>query len=560
MALGYGLALLVCAALLHRRGAPRVLPALTAASGALVLASVPLAERSATLAEPVLLLGVAVALPLAVVLFPDGGHLQRAGWPATAVVGATGLLVALTPAYAAAYALGGGCLLLAALWWRIEVSDPPERVALLWFSLVAGTGLLLAGFLVFLDESARGEVLAALACLAVPAGLVVGVVAPAGVDVRAAVTRTVVEATTLVTAVAVYVGVISAVELVGGQPPSSGAQGVVAALCALLHHPVRLQLMGVMDTLIFGEREGPVEAATHVGRTLTEPVLALRALRESLSLPYAALLTDAGTLASSGPQTAAFADLDLPLGEDSVGQLRVGLRPGELRLSRHDRTVLEVVTPALAQAVHAHALSQALQQSRASVITAVEDERRRLRHDLHDSVGPTLTGIAFAADAARNTLNDPDRARALLTTLRADTADALDEVRRVVEALRPPAVDELGLVGALRQQVVGMPGLAVQLHAEHLPPLPAAVEVAAYRIVNEALTNVRRHSGSGTAWVTLAQDGTDLLVQVRDSGVGDAPWEPGVGLGSMRERTEQLGGTFSAGGGLVRARLPVGAA
>jgi signal transduction histidine kinase len=255
----------------------------------------------------------------------------------------------------------------------------------------------------------------------------------------------------------------------------------------------------------------------------------------------------------------------LRAGERTAGELVVGLRPGTSALDAADETTLAVVAPALAQTLLAGELARQLQDSRARMITAVEDERRRLRGDLHDGLGPTLTGVAFAADAARNVLAaDPARAADLVASLRGDVADAIAEIRRLVDGLRPPAVDELGLVGALTQQATRMRGaggdpLVVRLDVpEPLPALPAAVEVAAYRIVTEALTNVARHSGGGEAVVAVRPDGGRLRIAVRDGGTATADWVPGVGLTSMRERAEQLGGTFRAGGGCVEVLLPIG--
>lgn len=206
--------------------------------------------------------------------------------------------------------------------------------------------------------------------------------------------------------------------------------------------------------------------------------------------------------------------------------------------------------------------------SREETITALEEEQRRLRRDLHDGLGPRLSGIAFTSDAARNSLrSDPDSSDALLTSLRAETVTAIEEIRRLVYAMRPPALDELGLVPALRQQAValrtaeGHP-LLVSITAGALPEsVTAAVEVAAYRIVTEALTNIARHSGSSTATVCLETDSDALVIDVTDDGTGDAAWSPGVGVTSMRERAAELGGTLTVridgAGGHVHARLPL---
>jgi two-component system, NarL family, sensor kinase len=257
--------------------------------------------------------------------------------------------------------------------------------------------------------------------------------------------------------------------------------------------------------------------------------------------------------------------------------LVVGLRSGQGRLSPPDISVLELLTGPLAVAVHATVLSAALQESRLSIVTAREEERRRLRRDLHDGLGPVLTGIAFTADAARNMLADtPDEAARLLGELRANATEAIADIRRLVYALRPPAIDELGLIGSLRQQsallVAGPSGrrLAVTLEAPaDLPQLPAAVEVAAYRIITEALTNAARHSGASTVRVLLAVSSAigaergGLRIEIQDNGSGlPEQWQPGVGLTSMRERAAELGGTLEAGpgpeGGVqVRATIPL---
>jgi signal transduction histidine kinase len=252
-----------------------------------------------------------------------------------------------------------------------------------------------------------------------------------------------------------------------------------------------------------------------------------------------------------------------------VGNLAIGLRDGEQRLAERDRRALGLVAAPLAVALHATAMSTELQGSRQRLIGAREEERRRLRRELHDGLGPALTGIAFTADAAANVVDDPKRTAELLSTLRRDTRAALADVRRVVEDLRPPALDELGLVGALQQRAEQLSwradGAAVQVRLDvppEVPALPAAVEVAAYRIATEALTNVARHSGASSAVVRLRY-GDRLEVSVSDDGQASSSWSPGVGLQTMRERAAELGGAFVAGpspaGGLVRASLPLAA-
>jgi signal transduction histidine kinase len=248
---------------------------------------------------------------------------------------------------------------------------------------------------------------------------------------------------------------------------------------------------------------------------------------------------------------------------DRLGELVVGVRPGERGLARADRAVLELLAVPLATAVRATALSASLQESRAGIVAAREEERRRLRRDLHDGLGPVLTGVAFQADAAGNLLrSDPDRAAALLAGMRERTAEAIADVRRLVHELRPPALDELGLVGALRRHAEDLDGRVLLDVPAPLPDLPAAVEVTAYRIALEAVTNAVRHSGATRVELHVAA-GDALHVRVTDDGPGRGAWRPGVGLASMRERVAEVGGTVAAGpgprGGLVEARLPLGA-
>ena len=401
--------------------------------------------------------------------------------------------------------------------------------------------------------------------------MVVGVLRPDVFDVRGVVVWGVVMFVTLIVYLSVFVGLVSSLEALGGDP-SPGALGLIAAVLAFGVHPTMVLLRGVVDQLLFGDRPDPLQAATHVAdRIGDDPVLALRAIREALVLPYASLRADGRTLATSGTEVTHTRTLPLQLGGDAVGEVVVGLRAGDLTLAAADADVLRIVAPLLAQTLRAQALARDVQTSRNAAITAIEEERRRLRRDLHDGLGPTLSGVAFATDAARNQLHaDPAAADALLERLRADTSAAIAEVRRLVEGLRPPALDELGLLGAMRQHAAtlhadGGAALQVTISApEPLPALSAAAEVTAYRIVVEALTNVARHAAATKAAVEIDVAGEDLHLTVQDDGQGARSWRPGVGMSSMRERAEQVGGTLTArprsDGGRVEALIPLGTA
>jgi signal transduction histidine kinase len=239
------------------------------------------------------------------------------------------------------------------------------------------------------------------------------------------------------------------------------------------------------------------------------------------------------------------------------------------RLSEHDRRLLEDLAHPVALTVHAVELSAGLQRAREQLVNAREEERRRLRRDLHDQLGPTIAGMVMQLEAASNVLaRDPSAVEPVLAALRVTAQDAIGDIRRLVNELRPPALDEYGLVGAIREWSdrfygdSGEDGLALSLEApSQLPSLPAAVEVAALLIVQEAVTNVARHARARSCRVRLAANGA-LTVEIHDDGRGlPTDLRPGVGLRSMKERAAEVGGTCTirsapGGGTDVHATLP----
>ena len=466
-----------------------------------------------------------------------------------------------------AMGLTQGCAFLVHTWWRIEVSVDRERRALAWMSLalvVSGLVYFFASFSAENVASSTVPIAATMAFALIAPAMYVGATLPDLVDVRGLVVRSVVHGVALVTVMSAFVIALALLDALGAPELNTGALAVVAALSATAYQPTRVLLAGVVDELLFGSRPDPLGAASTVAGGIGEdPVVALRAIREALVIPYAALLVDGTPVAASGTEATHTRTLDL----DGAGELVVGLRPGDLSFSASDEQVLRLTVPLLAQTVRSRAMAEQLIESRGQTIAAVEEERRRLRRELHDGLGPRLSGVAFTSDAARNLIrSDPAAAEAMVAQLRADTVIAIEEIRRMVYAMRPPALDELGLVPALRQQAVGLRNrdgdpVAVDVTApEEFPHLPAAVEVAAYRIVTEALTNVARHSTSASASVRLDPAADGLHLEVTDRGRSGA-WRAGVGLASMRERATELGGTLEAGpgpaGGRVAALLPL---
>lgn len=208
------------------------------------------------------------------------------------------------------------------------------------------------------------------------------------------------------------------------------------------------------------------------------------------------------------------------------------------------------------------------ERSLQQVMSAREEERRRLRRDLHDGLGPALAALSMRAEAVQELVRD-EAAKRLLDEIVADAQAAVTDIRGLVDDLRPPVLDSLGLVGALRALAGGgdgrpaADGPAVLVRApEEPPPLPAATETAAYRIAAEALANARRHAAASRVWITLEVAAGMLHLEVADDGRGIGPVRPGgVGLTAMRERAAELGGVCVVvprprGGTLVRATLP----
>jgi signal transduction histidine kinase len=344
---------------------------------------------------------------------------------------------------------------------------------------------------------------------------------------------------------------------------------IATVLIALAFAPGRQRLQKAVDRLMYGESRDPATTVAHVGAHLTADLDGvLRAVCAAMRLPYAAISSDGKLLASVGDEPQVLHSLGLDLGADAPAELLVGLRRGESDLSDPDRRTLETLSGPLSIAVRSVRLSSELSESRARIVAAREDERRRLRRDLHDGLGTSLTAIRLKADAASNLQStDPERAAALLVDLRGDLSEAIADVRRLVYGLRPPALDDLGLLGALRQQAEQSwrreraPFVVTIDAPEVIPPLSAAVEVAAYRIATESVTNTLRHGDATTCRISLRFDDA-LHLEVQDNGpCQQQQWRLGVGLTSMRERAAELGGRVTAGptdhGGRVHALLPL---
>jgi signal transduction histidine kinase len=399
-------------------------------------------------------------------------------------------------------------------------------------------------------------------------------------DIDVVINRTLVYGALSASVVGIYVLTIVALGALFQAQGNLGVSLVATGLVAVLFQPLRSRLQRGVNRLMYGERDDPYAVISRLGRRL-EATLAPEAvlptlvetIAQALKLPYAAILLkedeEFRTAAAYGSPRGEPETLPLEYQREEIGRLVLSPRaPGE-GFSDADRSLLEDLARQAEVAVHAVRLTADLQRSRERLVATREEERRRLRRDLHDELAPTLAALGLdAATVGELIATDPKEAAFANEKLRSAIRATVGDVRRLVYDLRPPALDELGLVEAMRQRAsrlgVGDEGFLATVEApDELPPLPAAVEVAAYRIVQEALTNVSRHARASACTVRLAcADGRTLTIEVTDNGVGlpDTP-EGGVGLSSMRERAAELGGECEIvrswpSGTRVFARLP----
>jgi signal transduction histidine kinase len=354
---------------------------------------------------------------------------------------------------------------------------------------------------------------------------------------------------------------------------------LATGLIAVLLNPLRQRLQQSVNRFMYGQRDDPLTVLADLGRQLenaavpheTLPSL-VKSIGQTLKLPYVAIAVQEGI----DPQIVAeYRERDVvaehviwPMNYqgEKVAELWLKPRAAGDRFTPVEERLLQNVARQAGAAVYAERLMDQLQRSRERLVTTREEERRRLRHDLHDGLGPQLATLTVKLSAAENLLSsDPQTAGRLLAEAKAESQLAIKEIRRVVDGLRPAVLDQLGLASALQefanQHSNGQTQIEVQADGD-VSMLPAAVEVAAYRIATEAATNALRHSNAGRCLIRLAV-GDGLSLTVEDDGDGlPAGYRPGVGLASMQERVAELGGRLAiqslpGQGATISIRLPL---
>jgi signal transduction histidine kinase len=547
--------------------------------------------------------GFVPLVTLVPLVYPDGRLPSRRWWPAAALaVTGTALLtvaVALYPepfrgrieipkpftAQAVAEPLGpaGGLLLAAAvvaaavsLVVRWRRSSPLVRRQIT--VLAAAVGVLVLQLLLqgALPAGARGPTQAVAVAL-VPVAMGVAVTRHRLFDLDLAVSRALLAVSLAACLAGAFVTVFTVLRaLLPGQ--AGVATATAAAVTGVLVQPLAARLTRGAERLLYGDRSDPYAVLGRLSSALggglaahEVPDAVCVAVVDALRLTSATLTIDSGPGARpagrAGEPRGPVTRVELRHRGTLVGELAVTPREGQRDLDQRDRDLLDVVAGQVAPAVASARLYAELRRSREALVTAREEERRRLRRDLHDGVGAALSGVLLQVESARELVTDPTAQR-LLDAAAGGVAEAVRDVRHVTDDLRPPALDDLGLPASLE-------GLAERARAPHrqvdtrvgaLPELPAAVEVACYRITAEALANVTKHSQAAQVHLTLDVDSAAraLVLEVSDDGRGLPAALPsrGLGLASMHRRAEEVGGrctvTAGPGGGTrVRADFPL---
>lgn len=409
----------------------------------------------------------------------------------------------------------------------------------------------------------------ALVTLPVPVAVAIAMFQRRLYDVQLAVSRTLTYLALSAALAGIYALVVGGAGVMLRDRGTTWLPWAAAGVVAVAFAPLRDSLQSAVNRLTYGRWSAPAEVLADTGRRLADaadgPALleSLTAeLVHGLGLDFAEILDAHGRrLAASGAAAEEPDQLPLTAFGREVGTLRWSGRS----LRANDRALLADLAHQIGGAVHTTGVVDSLQEARGQLVLAREQERRRLRHDLHDGLGPSLAGLGFQLDAVQNLIADGRPVDDRIASLRTGLGQTIAELRRIVEGLRPTAIDDLGLFGAVAELGHGLAdGSGLLLHLdlpEGHPELPAAVEVAAYRVAQEALTNVVRHAQASTCRVTGTVTDRTLLLEVTDDGRGGAGDRPGVGMTSMRERAQEIGGHVEVRtlrpGTTVRVSLPL---
>src|SRR4051794_24864249 len=398
----------------------------------------------------------------------------------------------------------------AALVVRYRTATPAKRDQTRWFVVAGGLVVVAIAMPTYSPVRLIGNLLVILAIPLFPVAVGVAVLRGRLDGVSVALRPSLVYGWLVATGLLVYATVVLLLDVLLRRHAQPLVALVGAGAVAVAYQPLRLRLQRSTDRMLYGDRGDPYAVSTSVGRRSEAAASSQQALSatvgaiaDALRLPYVAIALPSDPphrpAASTGAAPSSPA-LSIPLkhGGDEVGHLLVSQRNELESLTEAEKRLLTDLSRQVAVVTHAAVLDEALRRSMERQVLTREEERLRLRRDLHDGLGPTLAGVALGLDAARNMLtDDADSADELLRDLKSETLACVADIRRIIDDLRPPTLDQLGLLAALRSfadRLSSRDGaLEVEVQAtDPLPALPAAVEVAAFRIATEAMTNVAR--------------------------------------------------------------------
>jgi signal transduction histidine kinase len=546
---------------------------------------------------------VAVPLTFIPLLFPDG-HLPGSRWRPWAFAAAAAIVLQwagfafadgemMDPPHAVnpigvpgartlqfAILLTPGLIGLggAAVWRRWRRGEGEERQQLRWLGYAACLSLLaLVATTLPGDWGPVPALFMLVPVLGFPMVVTLAITRHHLYDIDPVINRSLVYGVLAAIVLACYAVVVLVAGHVISEPLSSRQAALATALIAVAVHPLHGVVQRRVNRLLYGGRDNPYAAMSRLAERLSDaaaPLTLLDSVAETIAtelrLPFVAIEVGpppGRVIASYGEPGPRVQRRPLVHQGATLGFLLLCTRgPGDELTPTHDR-LLDDVARQTALAVHAHRLSEDLKRARGLLVRAREEERRRLRRDLHDGLGPTLAGIVLKAGNGRRLTRGPVsgeallEVRALLASIENSAQAAVSDVRRVVNGLRPPTLDELGLVGALEAFAANLP-LPTQVRTSGVPVLSAATEAAAYRIVAEAMTNAARHSRGSRCVARIDVLDGHLDIEVSDDGCGlSATHSSGVGMLSMAERAEELGGwcvvdDAPSSGTVVRSWLP----
>jgi signal transduction histidine kinase len=337
---------------------------------------------------------------------------------------------------------------------------------------------------------------------------------------------------------------------------------VSTGIIAVLFQPLTAYLQRMVNRLIYGDRDEPLTILTRLADQLegTLPIntvlpTILETTMKALKLPFIEITLTNGMSYHLGAPPLESARFPLMHQGEEIGVLKVGFRTANENFSKKDIRVLSHLAKQIGIAAHSVFINTELQKSREKLVSTREEERRRLRRDLHDGIGPSLAAQTIKVGVAKQLLyENPNAAEELLSSLEDDLSKTLTDIRHIIYNLRPPSLDDLGLLGAVKEfaNQIKRPNtgdkpfdIKIYTNSSDLT-LSAAIEVAAFRIIQEALTNVIRHSGATSCMVEFQTGKRGLTITIDDNGKGIAPnFKRGVGLSSMKERAEEVGGICS---------------